>query len=110
MHNPSFSAILNTLHLIYLNQTSKYRECLSVLSPEILDFLLKAAKELPSLFSKRVKLEDTEECVSDLCTVFSSWRQLLLMKESNERWSEADYAALVYDVLRTPAVRNSSYR
>ena len=81
-----------------------------MISPEILDFLLKAAKEMPNLFSKKVKLEDIEECVSDICTVFKAWRQLLLMKESNERWSEADFAALVYDVLRTPAVRDSSYR
>ncbi|KAG9314234.1 hypothetical protein JVU11DRAFT_5021 [Chiua virens] len=52
------------------------------------------------------KLSEVEE----LSVVYLAWKRLRKMRASNERWSEADYVASVYNVFRSPAIKNSIFR
>lgn len=63
---------------------------------------------MPSLFSDKSKKAD--EYFLELGTVFLAWKQLVRMKETKERWSEADFASNVYGLLRSPAMQECSYR
>ncbi|KAJ7900186.1 hypothetical protein B0H14DRAFT_2672638 [Mycena olivaceomarginata] len=59
---------------------------------------------------------DAEDCdssprlFSNMVIVHSAWRRLKMMKQSKEKYSEADYAANVYNVFRSPAIRESTHR
>ena len=63
---------------------------------------------MPSLFSDKTKKVD--DCLLELGTVFLAWSQLIRMKDTKEKWSEADFASNVYSLLRSPAMRECSYR
>lgn len=80
------------------------------LSPDLLEFLQLAYGDCPALFSEHVKSEMRKDLLSDLSCVFLAWRQLQWMRKAKEKWSEADFAANVYNVFRSPAVRESAYR
>ncbi|KAJ6509385.1 hypothetical protein C8R47DRAFT_965641 [Mycena vitilis] len=56
-----------------------------------------AKSKIPGLFPKMV-------------AVHSAWRRLKMMRESKEKYSEADFAANVYNVFRSPAIRESTHR
>ena len=81
-------------------------------APGLLKFLLKAKSERPSLFAESdfPSPESEDELVEELSCVYMAWKKLVQMKESKERWSEADYAANVYNILRSAALKKCSYR
>ena len=55
----------------------------------------KAYEACPSLFSDAVSAEDSRELFDDLRVVFSAWKRLRRLRESNEKISEADFVANV---------------
>ena len=82
-------------------------------APGLLKFLKKAKSERPSLFSESECPplgSNEEDLVEELSCVYVAWKKLMQMKDSKERWSEADFAANVYNVLRSTALRRCSYR
>ncbi|KAI5124086.1 hypothetical protein M0805_000901 [Coniferiporia weirii] len=93
-----------------VDKSSRSFTRLSKLAPDLHKFLIKAHTKMPALFSDNPDTEKQELLLAELSTVFLAWSQLVRMKRTKERWSEADFAANVYNVLRSPAVRESSYR
>ncbi|KAL5495091.1 hypothetical protein ACEPAI_553 [Sanghuangporus weigelae] len=91
-----------------VTKTSSTYKRVEKLSPGLHKFLLRAYDKMPSLFCQKSKKVD--DCLLELGTVFLAWSQLNRMKETKERWSEADFAANVYNLLRSPAMRECSYR
>lgn len=70
-----------------------------------------AQKACPELFFEDISDQISEDLWTELGTVFSALRQAQGMREEEEKWSESDYAAKVYDIFRTSAaVKESSYR
>jgi len=67
----------------------------SLSSPELMKFVNKAYEARPSLFSDAVSAEDSRELFDDLQVVFSAWKRLRRLRESNEKISEADFVANV---------------
>ncbi|KAJ7099615.1 hypothetical protein C8R43DRAFT_1092346 [Mycena crocata] len=55
-------------------------------------------KQRPGLFSENVADIDILGLFSKMNIVYSAWRRLKLMRKSNEKWSEADFAANFYRV------------
>ncbi|KAJ7042397.1 hypothetical protein C8F04DRAFT_76119 [Mycena alexandri] len=45
-----------------------------------------------------------------MAIVHSAWRRLKVMIKSKEKYSEADFAANVYNVFRSPAIRESTHK
>lgn len=84
----------------------KPRKCSSGLET----FLKAALAESPDLLSEATSREENEEGLEEASIVYHAWKRLHKMCDSNERWSEADYVANVYNIIRSPAVRESVYR
>jgi hypothetical protein len=42
------------------------------------------------------------ELYAEIVTVFSAWKRLCRMRQSKEKWSEADFAANVYALFNHP--------
>ncbi|KAF9462090.1 hypothetical protein BDZ94DRAFT_1290407 [Collybia nuda] len=92
--------------------------------PEILKTdvtkLFDATRRLPSSWVDKVTFlgcKDAEtpvteqrELYAEISVVFCAWKRLQWMRKSREKWSEADYAANVYNVFRSPAVQESTHR
>lgn len=91
-------------------KSNAYSGIESILPLEFIQFLQAIGKATPELFSPRVRAADCKELLSDLQNVFSAWTRIKKMRESSRIWSEADYVANVYDVIRSPAVHQSDYR
>ena len=91
-------------------KTSTSYKSLKEAAPGLLKFLAKAKSERPSLFSELEPSESPEGLVEELSCAYVAWKKLVQMKESKERWSEADFAANVYNLLRSTALTNCSYR
>ncbi|KAJ7487434.1 hypothetical protein B0H11DRAFT_1913140 [Mycena galericulata] len=62
----------------------------------------------PHLFSDDIT--DTLGLFGKMTIVHSAWKRLKLMRKSKEKWSEADFAANVYNVFRSPAIRESTHK
>lgn len=108
--------------------SEKYRLISSICRPGFLDFLSDAHKECPSLFCEDHSSMDTLALYDDLATVFKASKYLKKMCNSEEKFSEADFAKtcvkyvwLVFvlsdydlhascDIFRTPAVSESRQR
>ncbi|KAG1749841.1 uncharacterized protein EDB91DRAFT_1235288 [Suillus paluster] len=78
-------------------------------SPGFAKFIADASKAAPELFSDDVT-HASNELFEDVCVVFSAWKRLAKMRNSKEKWSEADFVANVYNVFRTSAIRESTFR
>ncbi|KAF8140397.1 hypothetical protein EV363DRAFT_1393305 [Boletus edulis] len=78
-------------------------------SQGLCNFLKLAFDTSPNLFSSKPKTQD-EELMEEIAVVFLAWKRLHKMRASNERWSEADYVASVYNVFRSPAIRSGIFR
>ncbi|KLO15054.1 hypothetical protein SCHPADRAFT_902769 [Schizopora paradoxa] len=94
----------------WVDRSSKCYSRIKKLQPQLLELLKRANKENPSLFSKELSTESCEDLLSELSCVLLAWKKLQWMRRNNERWSEADFAANVYNILRSTAVHESSYR
>jgi len=81
-----------------------------VASPETIRFIQDAFELCPSLFSDTVDGASLPRLYDEITTVVSAWRRLRRMRMSKEKWSEGDFAANVYNVLRSPALHESTYR
>ncbi|KAG1717962.1 hypothetical protein EDD22DRAFT_983737 [Suillus occidentalis] len=77
-------------------------------SPGFAKFITDASQTAPELFS--ADHCGSSELFEDVCVVFSAWKRLIKMRSSKEKWSEADFVANVYNVFRTSAVRESTFR
>ncbi|KAK0456643.1 hypothetical protein EV421DRAFT_1886917 [Armillaria borealis] len=73
------------------------------------NFLSDAHKECPSLFCEDHSSIDTLALYDDLATVFKASKYLKKMCNSEEKFSEADFAKTC-DIFRTPAVSESRQR
>ncbi|KAF8846231.1 hypothetical protein BDN67DRAFT_26728 [Paxillus ammoniavirescens] len=51
-----------------------------------------------------------EELLEEISVVYLAWKRLRKLRASNEKWSEADYVANVYNVFRSPAIKDSVFR
>jgi len=94
----------------WVDKSSKCYSRLKKVSPQLAELLKGANKEHPQLFTKDLDTESCEGLLSELSCVLLAWKKLLWLRRNNERWSEADFAANVYNMLRSSAVRESSYR
>ncbi|KAJ8083810.1 carnitine transporter [Marasmius tenuissimus] len=91
--------------------SADYEWITSRASPEFLSFLSNAYKGDPDLFfDDKEKETDVFKLFLSLGRVFSVWERLMLMIDSSEKWSEADYVANVYAPLRSPAITESTQR
>jgi len=79
-------------------------------TPEILRFIQDAHDSSPHLLSDELGSKDIAELYAEITIVFSAWRRLQRMRKSKEKWSEADFTANVYNVFRSPALRESTHR
>ncbi|KAG1757739.1 hypothetical protein EDB19DRAFT_61748 [Suillus lakei] len=79
-------------------------------SPGFTKFITDASQTAPDLFSDDVAHCASNELFEDVCVVFSAWKRLAKMRSSKEKWSEADFVANVYNVFRTSAFRESTFR
>lgn len=91
-------------------QSEGYRALARFATKEILVFIEDAFKLCPLLFSNTLSSPNMSELYAEIVTVFSAWKRLCRMRQSKEKWSEADFAANVYNVFRSPALRESTYR
>ncbi|KAI0756583.1 hypothetical protein C8Q80DRAFT_1129431 [Daedaleopsis nitida] len=90
--------------------SDEYKELSRNTSPNFLSFLRRARKETPNLFSSRVAHSRSLNILRDLQAVFLSYTRLRHMHRTSSKWSEADYAAQVYNVLRVPAGQRSEHK
>ncbi|RPD82069.1 hypothetical protein L226DRAFT_556047 [Lentinus tigrinus ALCF2SS1-7] len=79
-------------------------------SPKFLKFLQRARNANPQLFSSEVKHEQCLDIFGELQTIFSCWTRVKDMRNSSCKWSEADWASQVYNLLRSPAGKQSNNR
>jgi len=96
----------------WVDDNSPNSQNFKALSPPLMEFLQSARTFCPELFSSLVTYDtlETQELVEELTTVRLAWHRLRSMRHSGEKWSEADYAANVYNLFRGPAIRRSTYR
>lgn len=82
------------------------------MSPQLLEFLEGACISNPDLFSDTIVYSSSEvhELFEELMTVRLAWQRLQSMRRFREKWSEADYAANVYNLFRCPAIHRATFR
>jgi len=103
--------VVGRLPLSWTDKTSKEYDSISKLSsPGLISFLHDAFGHCPALFCEDDGTMDLAELYSDITIVYSAWRRLRYMRQSNEKWSEADFVANVYNIFRSPAIRKSTQR
>ncbi|KAF8078771.1 hypothetical protein FPV67DRAFT_1558000 [Lyophyllum atratum] len=105
--------VTGRLPIAWIDKSSKEFNFLTQFStPAFLGFIQDAYKLCPALFSDKVENQSPEipELYAEVSIVFSAWRRLRWMRKSKEKWSEADYVANVYNVFRSPAIRDSVHR
>lgn len=87
------------LQLIPIEQRSgEHASLKSLLPKEFRAFLQEAHDALPELFSPSIPDDTCRELLCDMQCVFSAHKRLQKMRQSSKKWSEADYAANVYDL------------
>ncbi|KAJ7492771.1 hypothetical protein FB451DRAFT_1219524 [Mycena latifolia] len=95
----------------WVDPTSAGFQSLSKLAtPEFMDFLREIHNQSPELYRDNILDLDVLGLFAKMSIVFSAWRRLKLMRKSKEKWSEADYAANVYNVFRSPAIHESTHK
>ncbi|KAF9244556.1 hypothetical protein BU15DRAFT_42061, partial [Melanogaster broomeanus] len=72
-------------------------------------FLKSAFDASSELFSSPAAAGDGD-ILEEISVVYLAWKRLRKLRASNEKWSEADYVANVYNVFRSPAIRDSTFR
>ncbi|KIJ46532.1 hypothetical protein M422DRAFT_46219 [Sphaerobolus stellatus SS14] len=96
----------------WILEGSSWAQHMKALSPNLLEFLRSAHNHDPELFSDSVSydLEETHQLFEELTTVRLAWNRLKNMRQSGQKWSEADYAANVYNMFRSPTINRSIFR
>ncbi|KAF7320119.1 hypothetical protein MKEN_00796300 [Mycena kentingensis (nom. inval.)] len=90
-------------------KSPEYKSLRGLAGKHFMSFLQQVHADSPSLFDANIAGDALEELLPRLTIVHSAWRKLKSMNKS-EKWSEADYAANVYNVIRAPAIRESTHR
>jgi hypothetical protein len=81
---------------LLLKQNSPEFKSLSKLAPkDLMDFLKEMHQQNPKLFGEMEDCDSSPRLFSNMVIVHSAWRRLKMMKQSKEKYSEADYAANV---------------
>ncbi|TRM65960.1 hypothetical protein BD626DRAFT_566600 [Schizophyllum amplum] len=113
-HVDSILCVEGKIPLSWTNKRSAaYARLSLVAEPEFLDFVKAAYRASPMLFRR-----DTEDDLRllpalyrELSVVFTAWERLQRMRAyKDQKYSESDYASNVYDILRSPAIKQASYR
>ncbi|KAI0068305.1 hypothetical protein BV25DRAFT_1867311 [Artomyces pyxidatus] len=78
--------------------------------PEFVAFILEAHKFRPELFSDDILSKDSLWLLAGLHSVFLAWERLGRMRLSKEKVSEAAFVSNVYEIIRSTALRKSTYR
>ncbi|KAJ7706337.1 hypothetical protein B0H17DRAFT_624226 [Mycena rosella] len=86
----------------------EFKSLKALSTTEFMDFLREIHDQSPELYSESIV--DSKGLFSKMSIVFSAWRRLKVMRKSKEKWSEADYAANVYNVFRSPAIHESTHK
>ncbi|KAF8528309.1 hypothetical protein JB92DRAFT_2864577 [Gautieria morchelliformis] len=96
----------------WVEEESAFSQQIKALSPSLLEFLQGAYSSSPELFSDTITYSapETHELFEELTTVRLAWKRLQSMRRDGEKWSEADYAANVYNLFRSTAIHRSTYR
>ncbi|KAJ6574956.1 hypothetical protein B0H19DRAFT_1208496 [Mycena capillaripes] len=76
---------------------------------EFMDFLKEIHDQNPNLFGT-IADSEVPGLFTKMAIVHSAWRRLKMMRKSKEKYSEADFAANVYNVFRSPAIRESTHK
>ncbi|KAJ6604504.1 hypothetical protein DFH09DRAFT_311710 [Mycena vulgaris] len=90
--------------------SSDFKSLSKLATTEFMKFLKEIYDQSPEVFSEDIVDSDVLGLFAKMTIVFSAWRRLKLMRKSKERWSEADFAANVYNVFRSPAIRESTHK
>ncbi|KAJ7293426.1 hypothetical protein C8J57DRAFT_1551915 [Mycena rebaudengoi] len=90
------------------SKSPEFKSLSQLATGDFLEFLKEIHASRPELFCD--KTADVQGLFSKMTFVHSAWKRLNIMRKSKERWSEADYAANVYNVFRSPAIRESTHR
>ncbi|KAI8981245.1 hypothetical protein BD414DRAFT_419862 [Trametes punicea] len=111
-HTNNVFRLAGQLPLAWMMEKSKiHRRVARVVTDDFLDFLRAAHASAPTLYSAEVSYDDEAKSIlRDLNTVFVAWDRAKKMRKSTQKFSEADYAAKVYGLVRTAAVEFSVER
>ncbi|KAL1951285.1 hypothetical protein VTO73DRAFT_434 [Trametes versicolor] len=112
VHTDEVFELLGHLPNVWMVEGTKVgRNLARFADPEFLKFLAAAKATQPDLFSADVPHDDeAKRILGDLQVVFMAWESARRMRESSRKWSEADYAAGVYGLVRRAAIRYSEQR
>jgi len=91
-------------------KSKEYLSLSKIASPTLLSFISDCYATSPSLFSASANNADVADLYAEISIVYSAWKRMQRMRSSSEKWSEADYVANVYNLIRSPALRQSSQR
>jgi hypothetical protein len=72
-----------------------------------MDFLQEIHEQCPDLFGRDIV---DLGLFAKMTIVFLAWKRLKMMRKCKEKFSEADFAANVYNVFRSPAIRESIHK
>ncbi|KAL0951409.1 hypothetical protein HGRIS_008102 [Hohenbuehelia grisea] len=78
-----------------------------------LGFIEKAYQACPGLFGQGSQDEEADhltDLYSELVPICSAWGRLKKMRQSVEKWSEADFVGNVYNPVRSHAIAESTHR
>ncbi|KAF7339600.1 hypothetical protein MSAN_02174500 [Mycena sanguinolenta] len=91
------------------HNSPEFKSLATLASKGLIKFLEEIHDQNPKLFGE---IEDSKVpgLLEKIGIVHSAWRRLDMMKQSKEKYSEADYAANVYNVFRSPAIQESTLR
>ncbi|KAJ7654978.1 hypothetical protein DFH06DRAFT_486445 [Mycena polygramma] len=103
-------AIIPRLPASWVDPNSPEFKSLSKLATkDMMDFFMEIHRQNPNLFGE-IAESKIPGLFPKMVAVHSAWRRLKMMRESKEKYSEADFAANVYNVFRSPAIRESTHR
>lgn len=96
----------------WLDKSSKFhRRLKATSSTEFVQFMTRAQKEHPRLFSKSLRASSNCRLLDELKAVFFSWEHLRKMRSaSDDKVSEADFVSNVYEGLRSSALQKATYK
>nr|GAT47826.1 predicted protein [Mycena chlorophos] len=89
---------------------SEYKALVGFVGRDFAEFLQQVYSDCPHLFAN-VPRDEVVGLLPKMTTVHLAWQRLKAMIQNKSvKYSEADYVANVYNALRTPAVRHSTYK
>jgi len=87
----------------------EFKSLSKLATKDLMSFLKEIHAQNPNIFGE-ISDSEIRGLFPKMVIVHSAWRRLKMMRKSKEKYSEADYAANVYNVFRSPAIRESTHR